>query len=190
MLDYTRLMDYLKENIDEKRIKHSIGTAEEAVQLAQLYGADTEKAYIAGLLHDVAKGKCKYGMMKIADEYGISVDDMEAENVELIHGKLGAAMVEKQLNIHDEDILCAIRWHTTGRTGMSLLEKIIYLADLVEPGRDFQGIDKIRKIAYHDIDKAMREALNQVIGFVQSKGLSLHPYSLEAYNDYNKEEND
>ncbi len=182
------LLSYLKENIDEKRLKHCIGTADEAVKLAKIYGADQDKAYVAGLLHDVAKGKCKYGLGRLAKEYDIDIDETEAQNIELIHGRLGAAMIEKQLGIHDEDILCAIRWHTTGRKGMSLLEKIIYLADLIEPGRKFEGIDDIRQIACRNIDEAMREALKQVMDFVQSEGFALHPNSIEAYNDYKKEE--
>ncbi len=189
MPDDTTLIRYLEENIDDKRLAHSLGTASEAVKLAKIYGADPKKAYVAGLLHDVAKGKCQYGLRKYADQYGIFIDDIEAKNVELIHGKLGAAMVKEQLCIDDEDILSAIRWHTTGRAGMSLLEKVIYLADLIEPGRDFEDIEAIRQIAYQDIDKAMLIALDQVMCFVGSKGFALHTNSLEAYNYFiNKEE--
>ncbi len=188
MPEYENYLNYLKENIDEKRLRHSIGTANEAVKLAHKYGADENKAYTAGLLHDVAKGRCKYGFGKLAAEYGIEIDDVESKNIELIHGRLGAAMIEKQLGILDEEVLSAVRWHTTGRKGMSLLEKIIYLADLIEPGRNFEGINAIRQIAYRNIDDAMREALKQVMGFVQSKGFALHPNSIEAYNDYIKEE--
>jgi len=188
MLDESTLICYLKENIDQKRLTHSLATAEEAVKLAKFYGADIEKAHVAGLLHDVAKGKCQYGLKKYADQYGIDIDDIELKNVELIHGKLGAAMVKEHLDINDEDILSAIRWHTTGRAEMSLLEKIIYLADLIEPGRKFEGIETIRQVAYRDIDKAMLLALKQVMCFVRSKGFALHPNSVEAYNYFNKEE--
>lgn len=188
MLDDSTLICYLKENIDDKRLAHSIGTAQEAVKLAKIHGADPEKAHLAGLLHDVAKGKCRHGLEKYADQFCIDIDDIESKNVELIHGKLGAAMVKEQLGIDDEDILCAIRWHTTGRAGMSLLEKVIYLADLIEPGRDFEGIEVIRQISYQDIDKAMLMALKQVMCFVQSKGFALHPNSLEAYHYFKEEE--
>ena len=189
MLDDPTIIRYLEENIDEKRLAHSLGTASEAVKLAKIHGADPAKARVAGLLHDVAKGKCQYGYKVYADQYDVVLDDIEAKNAELIHGKLGAAMVKEQLGIDDEDILSAIRWHTTGRAGMSLLEKVIYLADLIEPGRDFEGIEAIRQIAYQDIDKAMLIALDQVMCFVHSKGFALHPNSLEAYNYFiNKEE--
>jgi len=106
---------------------------------------------------------------------------VEKGNPELLHGKVGAAMVQADLGISDEDILCAIRWHTTGRAGMSLLEKIVYIADLIEPGRDFSGIDEIRDLAYRDIDEAMLAALKQVMDFVMCKGFTLHPSSIEAY---------
>ncbi len=187
MLDDITILNYLNENIDEKRIAHSQRTANEAVKLAKIYGADEQKARIAGLLHDVAKGKCKYGLKKHAEIFDIDIDEIEAQNAELIHGKLGAAMVQKQLGLNDEEILSAIRWHTTGRAGMTLLEKIIYLADITEPSRDFEGIETIRSLACLNIDRAMREALSQVIGFVKSKGFTLHPKSVEAYH-YFKEE--
>ena len=99
-----------------------------------------KKAYIAGLLHDVAKGKCRKGLKKIAQQYSVDIDEFESINPELIHGKLGAKMVEIELGVDDEDILNAICWHTTGRENMSMLEKIVYIADLTEPGRDFENI--------------------------------------------------
>lgn len=182
---FTSLEQYLKEHIDSRRLAHSLGTAHEAVKLAKRYGIDEEKAYVAGLLHDVAKGGCKRGLIKMAAEYNVDVDNTEKDNPELLHGKIGAAMVKKHLAIDDEDILDAIRWHTTGRAGMSMLEKIIYIADLIEPGRNFDGIDDIRELAYQDIDDAMLLALEQVMQFVKSKGFSLHPNSVEAH-DYIK----
>jgi ribosome silencing factor RsfS/YbeB/iojap len=182
MTDELRNMElYLKEHSNEKRILHSTRTADEAVALANRYGADEHKALIAGLLHDVAKGACKRGLLDVAKKYHVDVDPVERDNPELLHGKVGAAMVQADLEIVDEDILSAIRWHTTGRAGMSLLEKIIYIADLIEPGRDFDGIDQIRVLANQDIDEAMLAALKQVMDFVKCKGFTLHPNSVEAY---------
>lgn len=188
MPDYEKLISYVKDHTDGKRLAHSLGTAQEAAKLAKRYGVDEQKAYIAGLLHDVAKGKCQFGLNKLASEYDIDIDEAESQNIELIHGRLGAAMVEKELHIHDQDILSAICWHTTGRKGMTLLEKIVYLADLIEPGRQFAGLDTIRRIAYENLDLAMREALTQVMDFVQKKGFALHPSSVEAYQDIIKED--
>ena len=183
-----RYLAYLTDQIDEKKMRHSLATAQQAVELAKIFGVDEKKAYIAGLLHDVAKGKCRYGLQKTAKEYCVDIDEFERDNPELIHGKLGAKMVEKELGITDEDVLNAICWHTTGRENMSMLEKIVYIADLTEPGRDFKNIDKLRKIAKKDIDEAMIMSLKGVMDFVKSKGFTLHPNSEKAYKLLKKEE--
>ena len=183
----TQLIQFLKKHIDDARIQHSLNTAREAVTLAKRYGADEHKAYIAGMTHDVAKGKCRYGLKNLAEEYGISIDAVEASNPELTHGKLGAEMVSRELGINDEEILNAIRWHTTGRAKMSLLEKIIFIADIIEPRRDFEGVEDIKRLADSDIDAAVILALEYVMKFVHRKGFALHPKSIEAYK-YLKEE--
>jgi len=179
--EFKDIEQYLQTHLDAGRLQHSKNTAEVAAALAKKYGADERKALVAGLLHDVAKGLCRHGMLNVAQQYHVDVDEVEKANPELIHGKLGAAMVKTDLGIDDEDILSAIRWHTTGRADMSLLEKIIYLADLIEPGRNFAGLDEIRELAYIDIDEAMQAALKQVMDFVVSRGFTLHPSSVEAY---------
>lgn len=176
-----QLVKFLKKNIDEKRFEHSVNTAKEAVRLAKKYGADEDNAYVAGLLHDAAKGKCRLTLRKLVKDYDITVDEFEIRNPELTHGKIGAIMVSKQLGIKDKEIISAIRWHTTGRAGMCLLEKIVYIADIIEPSRKFSGLKSIRKLAYQDIDKAIILALEYVMKFVHSKGLPLHPKSIEAY---------
>lgn len=179
---------FLKKRIDNDRLEHSKNTANEAVKLAKRYGVDTKKAYIAGLLHDVAKGKCRFGLRKLAEEYDVTIDEFEQRNPELTHGKLGAIMVSKQLDIKDKEILSAIRWHTTGKANMTMLEKIIYIADIIEPGRNFDGIDAIRKLAKKNIDDALVLALESVMKFVHSKGFALHPKSIEAYQYLKKQE--
>ncbi len=179
---------FLSNYIDEKRMAHSIGTAQQAVKLAKIHGESEQKAYIAGLLHDVAKGKSEQELKKLAREYEIEVDEIEQNNSELIHGKLGAKIVSEQLQIYDEDILNAISWHTTGRENMSLLEKIVYIADITEPGRQFENIEAVRELAKKDIDAAMIHALECVIVFVQRKPFALHPNSKKAYDYLKKEE--
>lgn len=179
---------FLKKRIDDDRLEHSKNTAKEAVKLAKRYGVDPEKAYVAGLLHDAAKGKCRFGLRKLAQEYDMTIDEFEQRNPELTHGKLGAIMVNRQLGVKDKEILSAIRWHTTGKANMSMLEKIIYIADIIEPGRNFDGIDAIRKLAKANIDDAMILALESVMKFVHSKGFALHPKSIEAYQYLKKQE--
>jgi predicted HD superfamily hydrolase involved in NAD metabolism len=175
------IISYVKNKIGNKRFLHSINTAKEAASLAKRYGADENKAYIAGLLHDVAKGIPNEALETAAAENGIEIDEYEKKNPVLIHGKVGAAMVRKDLGIDDGEILSAIKWHTTGYKNMTLLEKIIYLADIIEPGRNFKETNKLRETAYKDIDKAMALGLSHVMSFVRSRGLTLHPNSIEAY---------
>lgn len=172
---------YLHTHLDAGRLQHCRNTAEAAVALAKRHGADEHKALVAGLLHDVAKGACRHGMLGVARQYHVDADEVEKANPELLHGKVGAAMAETDLGLCDDEILSAIRWHTTGRANMSLLEKIIYIADLIEPGRNFAGVGALRELAFLDIDEAMLAALRQVMDFVMCKGFMLHPSSVEAY---------
>jgi predicted HD superfamily hydrolase involved in NAD metabolism len=177
------MTSFVKGRISEKRYIHSLNTAKEAVALARKYGADENKAYIAGLLHDVAKGLPASSLEYIAKVNGIPVDEYELSNPELMHGKIGAAIVSRELDIKDEEILSAIKWHTTGHKNMTLLEKIIYLADIIEPGRNFPETEALRAIAYKDLNEAMLKGLWHVMSFVKEKGLTLHPNSVEAYEN-------
>ncbi len=178
------LISYVKNKVDKKRFTHSVNTAKEAVELAKRYGSDEDKAYLAGLLHDVAKGMSGSELLNMANKKNIEADVYELANPELLHGKVGAAMAAEDLGINDTDILNAISWHTTGHANMSLLEKIIYIADIIEPARKFEDIQVIRKLAYEDIDAAMALGLEKVMGFVKRKGFSLHPKSIEAFENF------
>ena len=171
-----RLRTYVKQKINKERYTHSINTAIEAEALARRYDANIQKARIAGLLHDVGKGHAAD-----AASYGIAFDDIEALNPELAHGRIGAAMVRADLGIDDPEILSAITSHTTGKPCMSTLDKVIYLADIIEPGRTFTGVEQIRALAWVNIDAAMICALDEIMAFVRKRGLTLHPKSMEAY---------
>jgi predicted HD superfamily hydrolase involved in NAD metabolism len=187
-LNRGELLEFLRNKLDGKRLEHSINAAKEAVTIAQIYGADVEKAYVAGILHDIAKGLPAETLKKIAADNHIRIDKYETENAELMHGKIGAFIIRKDLGIKNRDILSAIKWHTTGRKNMSLLEKIIYLADITEPGRTFKDVDLIRELTYTDINAAMMLALRDVMDYVISRNLTLHPKSLEAYEYFKKSE--
>jgi len=176
LYDEECLKEYVKRQIGHERYIHSLNTAMEAEKLARLCGADTDKARVAGLLHDVGKGHAAQ-----AGRYGVELDEIEAQNPELAHGRIGAAMVRADLGIDDPEILSAITCHTTGKACMSTLDKVIYLADIIEPGRTFSGVKKIRALAQADIDAAMIYALDEIMTFVQCRGLTLHPKSMEAY---------
>ncbi len=176
MIDETKAMAYINSHISPKRVVHSVNTAVQAVALADIYGVDPVKAKIAGLLHDAGKGNAAQ-----ATRCGVTLDDIEKKDPELAHGRIGAAMIQMDLGLNDPEIISAITYHTTGKADMSLLDKIIYLADIIEPGRTFAGVEKIRALANEDINAAMMVALEQTIAFVRSKGFPLHPKSVEAY---------
>lgn len=175
----------LKAELKPNRYIHTLGVAEEAVKLAEKHGEDKHKAYIAGLLHDCAKNFDNKRTFRFCKEYGVALDDILREQPDLIHSFLGAAAAEREYGIEDKDILNAIRYHTTGRPGMSRLEMIIYLADMTEPNRVYyEGLDKIRELSYYDLKGAVAEALNETISFNRERGRIVHPLSLEAFEFY------
>ena len=172
----------LKAILNEDRYAHSKGVCETAVRLAKIYGADEEKAYIAGLLHDGAKNLGKKEMFSECERLGVKLDEIQRENTALIHAALGAAYIKEQFGVEDEEILRAVRYHTTGRADMTLLEKIIYIADMVEPNRDFDGVWELRNIVEKDIDEACILGLSQTIGFTLKKGGLIHEDTIHARN--------
>lgn len=176
------MKDKLKRTLSEKRYKHSLGVCDEAVKLAKLYGADTEKAYMAGLLHDCAKGYDTNKQIELCAEYGIALDKITLSCKAVIHAPLGAAVAKDEYGIDDEEILEAIRCHTVAKENMSLLDKIIYIADMIEPMRDFDGVDKLRKAAYKNIDEAFIMGLKQSIVFNAEKNKIIHPDTISAWN--------
>ncbi len=181
-MDKEQMRKALKSMLKENRYKHSIGVCETAVKLATIYGADEDKAYTAGLLHDAAKNLGKREMLSECDRLGVELDDIERANPALVHAVLGKAYIKEKFGIDDEEILNAVRYHTTGRAGMNLLEKIIYIADMVEPNRDFEGVIKLRSIVERDIDAACIMGLSQTIEFTLQKGELIHPDTVHARN--------
>src|SRR5690606_4175038 len=150
----------LKSDIGVNRYNHSLRVMEVSKELAMKYGCSVEKAALAGLLHDCGKLKGHINLLKMANDFGIILDSVMENNNELIHSVIGAVLAEREYNVKDKEVLDAIRYHTTGRENMSLLEKIIYIADLIEPGRTFKGVESLRKLAYEDIDECLLLALD------------------------------
>lgn len=184
MTDMTKIDNYLQSALSRKRYRHSIGVAEEAVRLAQRYGADTDKASLAGLVHDCAKeidGQEAARLLK--ERYGITPDAMSLQAPRLLHAPLGACMAQSEFGIYDPEILDAIRYHSTGRANMSLLAKIIYIADYVEPGRDYDGVDELRKLAFSDLNKAIMVGLDFTITDLIQRGETIHPDTVHFRND-------
>jgi len=173
----------LKGVLSEKRYNHSIGVMEEACRLAAHYQADIRKAEIAGLLHDCAKHIGEQDAVPMLRRFGEEPDAVQKVSYQLLHGLLGYYIAKEQYGVTDEDILRAIYWHTTGKAGMTLLEKIIFVADYIEPGRDFSGLDEIRKTACIDLDLCVQLCADSTIRYVLSKGRLLHPLTIETRND-------
>lgn len=173
------LREQVEPYLDEKRIPHVMGCAREAVSLALRWGGDPEDAAEAGLLHDITKREKEREQLKLCDKYGIITDSDEKDNYKLLHSKTGAALARELFGI-DDVIYGAICWHTTGRPNMSLLEKIIYMADYIEPNRSFPGVDELRELAYRDLDGAMALGLEMSIEDLARRGVRPHVRSISA----------
>lgn len=177
-----KIMAYLKENLKESRLKHSLGVRDTAIKLAKIYHEDLEKARIAGLVHDCAKYMKNEDMLNIAEKCGYNINKVCLKNPSLLHGVAGSYIAKTIMGIEDEYILNAITYHTTGRRNMTLLEKIIFMADYIEPSRDFKGVEEVRNLAYKDIDKALLKSLDKTITYVINEGQLLHVDTVEARN--------
>ena len=175
---------FLKERLSKKRYIHSINVSEECVKLAKIYGEDIEKAEYAGLLHDICKElpfEEQYDMV-VESKFAVCREELESRS--LWHGIAGAYFIKKEFGIEDIDIINAVRFHTVGRAGMSRLEEIVYLADLVSADRDYKDVEKMRKLVYSDLEKAMREAFEFSIESVLKKGGTVPVCTVEGYNLY------
>ena len=168
-------LSYLK----NKRIPHVLGTEKEAVRLAERYGADVEKARVAALLHDCTKKLNMEEQLALCERYGIELDALEQKALKLLHAKTGAEIARDVFGADDE-IYRAIWWHTTGHANMTLLEKIIYLADYMEPTRDFPGVEDLRKACYEDLDKGLLLGLEMSIEEMTAMGNPVHHATVEA----------
>ena len=169
--------------LSPKRIPHVQGCEWEAVRLAKRWGESEEDAAEAGILHDITKKLVLSEQLILSEKYGIINDTYETANVKLLHAKTGAALARDLFNISDR-VYSAIRWHTTGKPDMTLLEKIIYMADYIEPNRDFPGVDKLRKLAYEDLDAAMALGLKMSLEDIRSYGAEPYEVTVSAYEWY------
>lgn len=175
----------LKSDLTQKRYEHTVRVAQTALDLAYCHGGDKEKAIVASLLHDCAKNFSDNKKLRFCHRYGISLSEEEKLNPDLVHAKLGAHVAYHRFEVRDEEILKAISFHTTGRPGMSLLEKIVYVADAIEPGRKHQGrLDQARKTARIDIDEAICMILEDTVHYLEGKGRHIDPITLDAWNYY------
>jgi len=181
-LSFSQLRPVALSYLKHKRIPHVLGTEQEAVRLAERYGADVEKARVAALLHDCTK-KLEMDEQKVlCARYDIELDPLEQTALKLLHAKTGAAVARDVFGVDDE-IYTAIWWHTTGHARMTLLEKIIYLADYIEPSRDFPGVDKLRKVCYDSLDAGLALGLEMTVQEMKERGNPVHSATLAALAD-------
>ena len=181
MYDFEKYENIIKERLSPYRLRHSMCVAEKARELALKYGADADKAYVAGVLHDVTK-ETDYAEQKRLIEQYETMTALEINNKKVYHQMSGAAFVRSELGIDDEDIIGGIRYHTTGRENMSLFEMIIYLADFTSADRDYPDVDVMREKTDRDLLEGMLYSLSYTITSIVKQGRQIHPDTISCYN--------
>ena len=163
----------------QKRVPHVMGVEEEAVKLARYWGADETLARRAGILHDCTKYWTLEENKALCAKYGVELDELENKAVKLLHSKTGACMAKYVFGV-PEEVYQAIFWHTTAKADMTLLDKILYMADYIEPNRDFDGVERLRALSYQDLDKALLLGVESTIQEMEERGLPIHSNTLQA----------
>lgn len=181
-----KLQKELRKELDDERYIHTLGVAYTASCLAMRYGENMERAFLAGLLHDCAKSKSMdhKKMLSLCEKHDISVTQYERDNPVLLHAKLGSFLAKERYGVADNEILSAIRWHTTGHAGMTLLEKIIYVADYIEPNRRKQPhLNEVRELCFQNLDDGLRRILHDTLFYLKEKK-TVDPQTQKTYEYY------
>ena len=177
----------LKSRLTGERFIHSLNVADMAKELAAIYGCDEGKAYYAGLIHDCTKNTPEEKQLKIMRDAGIELTELEMNNKKLWHAISGSAFIQSEYGITDPEIVSAVRYHTTGKADMTLLQKIIYVADFTSAERDYHNVNEIRHYARTDIDRAVFEGADFCIKELEKHGRDIHPDTVAARNYYGKD---
>ncbi|QGU00027.1 Hydrolase (HAD superfamily), YqeK [Candidatus Syntrophocurvum alkaliphilum] len=184
MINAKDAVNIIKFKLSYRRFNHSVEVAKVAEEMAYKFGIDTKKAYITGLLHDYAKGIPSDELLKIAELNDIIEDEVERLVPDLLHAPVGSFLIKEELNIKDKELLRAVELHTLGSEEMSDLEKIIFLADMIEPGRDYPGLERLKCLAMRNLDEAMLYGLNSTILYCIDQKRIIHPRSIKARNHF------
>ena len=183
--DLKYLQKQMKEALSEDRFEHTIGVMYTAESLAMRYGVDMTKAAVAGLLHDCAKCIPNAQKMKMCKKNDIEISEMEEKNPSLLHAKLGAFLAEDLYGVDDPEILNAIKWHTTGKPDMTMLDIIIYMADYIEPNRDkAPNLKQIRKLCFENIEEALYQVLEGTLSYLSDRPDMIDPMTKISYDFY------
>lgn len=187
--DIQKLQKELNKELDAKRYEHTLGVAYTAACMAMRYDCDIQKAYIAGLLHDCAKCMTHEERLSYCKKHAIQVTEIEKQNPSLLHAKVGADLCVAKYGIEDPEIADAVLYHTTGRPGMTLLEKIIFIADYLEPHRnEAKDLPLVRKQVFEDMDLALRTILSDTLIYLQKGNKKIDPMTFLTYQYYTGEE--
>lgn len=182
-MTYEQYEQEVQRHLTEKRFYHSQCVAQEAAQLAQQYGADVEKARLAGILHDIMKDTPPEQQLKILQDSGILLTKTQRHNRKLWHALAGAAYLQQTLQVKDGDIVEAVRCHTSGKKDMSLLEKVLFVADYISADREYPGVERMRQAAYRSLEEAIVEGVLFTVQELMGQRLPVAAESVEAYND-------
>lgn len=177
----------LQKKLDKERYGHTLGVMYTASALAMCHNANIEQALLAGLLHDCAKCIPNAKKIKLCRKYHLEISDVELKNPSLLHAKLGAFIAKTKYHVEDDEVLGAIKSHTTGKTAMTLLEKIIYIADYIEPGRtELPNMAEVRELAFHNIDECLYRILRDSLEYLKSRNLPIDRMTENTYHYYKK----
>lgn len=180
---FERYVKILRPRMSERRLIHSINVAKEACRLAQMYGADPEKAQLAGILHDITKETPFDEQLQIINSFGIILSDVQLSSPKLWHGISGSVYINRELEIYDKDVLNAVRYHTTGRKGMSLLEKVIFVADFTGAERDYNGVEIMREKSNRSLEEAIMFGVSFSISDLLSRSMTIDENTVSLYNE-------
>lgn len=182
---FMELQDILREKQSGKRFIHTLGVQYTSACLAMRYGADVNKAQMAGLLHDCAKHMKPEKLLEISKKQGLKITKAQERNPFLLHGRVGAYLARTKYGIKDEEILGAIEWHTTGRPGMTLLEKIVFTADYIEPGRNqAPNLEMLRQLSFTELNQAVCMILEQTLDYLKSTPQDIDETTEITYSYY------
>lgn len=186
-MDNETIVEELKKTLKTKRFVHSLGVAYTSANLAMRYNYDMDKAFRAGLLHDCGKYMSDSESYEYCKKHKISVSDAEVATKALLHAKIGEYLAEKKFEETDSEILDAIRWHTTGKPAMTLYEKIVFVADYIEPNRSHDTeLPILRKLAYENIDVCILKIYENTINYINGSNKKMDPTTIDAYEYYSK----
>ena len=190
-LDLHKIRKQLTKALDSKRYEHTQGVAYTAAALAMRYGEDIQKAELAGLLHDCAKCLDNDKKIQICKKHNIEISEAEQRNPFLLHAKVGGFLATSKYKVEDDEIIDAILYHTTGRPGMSLLEKIVYIADYIEPGRNHAlNLDEIRRLCFFDLDEALLKILEDILVHLRESKKEIDPMTQMTYEFYKRKQSE